>query len=247
MFEPFQNLISFELEISASSGEETIYFRGDGVECCRQEMEKGLVKDVLTTMQSLQVLHVKMDISGLPDFAYAAALGNIIGSRQQWPNLKELVLGAVECDRHELMKVLEQHKSTLRKLCLQDMHLRNTSWAKLLPEIRRKLYLYDACICGEMNGTSEDPCPVLEHWNVSIADTDHNRQRDSINAYCRFGGEGYPDVCPLNDVVVAKHYDLYVKGQIHPDWDSDVDFDSDETDQSNLEDEEDEEDEEGQG
>lgn len=51
--------------------------------------------------------------------------------------------------------------------------------------------------------------------------------RESINVYCRQGGALYPDELPLNDEVVDKHFDEYVKSVMEYDGDEyDDDHDS---------------------
>ena len=103
------------------------------------------------------------------------------------------------------MDFFSQHKDKLLRLCLSDATLISTLWRKFLPEIRRKLRLEDATICGEIHGIreteddSQDPIEdfdLNEFWSMSRHSvSDH--MRDSINVYCQQGGEKYPDEVPL--------------------------------------------------
>lgn len=107
-------------------------------------------------------------------------------------------------------------------------------------DIRKKLHLNDACICGDLYGHPEDGdedvqggevgfwpiphlTPDLEYWDLSVPEVGDQDMRDSINMYCREGGALYPDELPLDDEVVDKHYDEYVKSVMAYDDDGDDD------------------------
>lgn len=130
-----------------------------------------------------------------------------------WPHLTRLELSGVEGDRHAVMQCLRLHKDTLRSLCLQDFDLGETSWEKLLPDIRGALNLDDACICGDLAGCVEDGPDKgqPELWELNAPGIWENDMRASINRYCRNQGEDYPDEVPLTDEVVQRHFGQYVR------------------------------------
>lgn len=199
---------------------------------CRRVMEGGIVRKLLRTMHELRSLKVMLWPAEFTDEAWPAKLDDVITPGYKWPHLKELALGGMDSTRYDLMKVLETHKETLKIICLRDIHLGDTSWWKFLPEIRERLRLDDACICGDITGTREDETQMIpqEYWDLSTPEVCRDNRRESINAYCR-GPHAYPDECPLEKYTVDKHYDEWIgKGQPkQPDsedeWEEEMDED----------------------
>ena len=209
LFRPVLDAEQVELEISLDTDDNLHDINGN-TSTCRQFMERGVVSGLLGHIERLQILRV-----GFMRRYKPAMLKDIMSSSHHWPHLKQLELSNVQADRHLLMQVLSLHKDTLRFLCLKNFNLGETSWEKLLPEIRKNVYLEDACICGALTGQVEDmPDSVLpEAWELELPIWE-NDMRASINCYCKKGGENYPDELPLTDEVVRKHFDQHVRSHV---------------------------------
>ncbi|KAI0595252.1 hypothetical protein F4775DRAFT_570136 [Biscogniauxia sp. FL1348] len=240
MFRPLSNLGAIDLVINVEPADERIH-ESNSLGRCRRVLAKGGLRNLLKSMPHLHSLCVEI-VSLDEDLEKGATLEHLIAPRFHWKNLRELVLCGFDCDREELMDVLERHKDTLQRLCLRDVYLRSTSWKKLLPDIRTKLCLLEACICGDLYGHSEDGEeannhahvtgllePDFEYWDLSIPEVGEHEMRDSVNIYCRVGGQLYPDELPLTDEVVDKYYEDYVRGFFE-----DSDQEDDEYDDSTL-------------
>ncbi|KAI0423883.1 hypothetical protein F5Y09DRAFT_326124 [Xylaria sp. FL1042] len=225
MFKPLANLTSIELSVSVDPADERIH-EGNSLRKCLRVLSKGAMRNIFQHMPQLETLCVEILSLEYDAIEKAAVLRDIIAPGFRWPNLKELVLGGFAGDRTEIMNVLLLHKNTLRKLCLRDVTLVSTSWRRLLPDIRKNLRLEEACICGDIYGIHEqgpdpdmdgplvnDPMdiPNLEYWGLSVPEVDFDDMRDSINMYCRQGGEKYPDEVPLSRDIVTQYYCEYVK------------------------------------
>ncbi|KAI1114669.1 hypothetical protein F5Y14DRAFT_413287 [Nemania sp. NC0429] len=232
MFRPLANLTSIELSITVDPADERIH-EGNSLRKCQRVLARGGIRNILKSMPKLQCLCIEILNLECDEQEKGAWLRDIIEPGFQWPNLKELVLGGIVANRMELMNVLVRHKDTLRRLCLRDVALASTSWRKLLPDIRNRLRLEEACICGDIHGEREDDDDVedlwshpmyqlgLEYWDLSVPEVGSHEMRQSINMYCRHGGEKYPDELPLSKLVVEKYYEEYVE----PFFDDDQDFD----------------------
>lgn len=198
---------------------------------CRKAMKSGIMRKLIQPLQHLEVLMVTLYPVEWTADEWPAYLGDIIAPGHTWPNLRELCLGGFKTNRHDLMKFLELHKNSLTHLCLRDVGLGETSWWNLLPDIRNKLKLKEACICGDILGLSEDESAEVpdEFWDLSTpGEHPHHKQRQSINAYCR-GPDHYPDDVPLSREVVLRHYDACINDPDASCDEEDV-FDDDEVD-----------------
>ncbi|KAI8951772.1 hypothetical protein F4801DRAFT_543388 [Xylaria longipes] len=237
MFKPLTNLTTIELSVNVDPADERIH-EGNSLRKCQRLLAKGAIRTILKSMPHLECLYVEILNLECDQQEKGACLKDVIELGFHWPNLKELVLGGIVGDRTEFMKVLLPHKDTLQKLCLRDVTLANTSWRKFLPDIRKNLHLEEACICGDIYGQCEDQDdmnemwtnwtnplepPGFEYWDLSVPEVGSHDMRQSINMYCRQGGEKYPDELPLCELVVDKHYDEYVE----PFFENDSDFDDD--------------------
>ncbi|KAI3320773.1 hypothetical protein HD806DRAFT_504929 [Xylariaceae sp. AK1471] len=234
MFKPLNNLTSIELSISVDPADERIR-EGNSLRKCQSVMARGSIRKILRSMPQLRCLCIDIHSLEFDEQEKGAWLKDIIEPGFHWPNLEKLVLGGIMCNRSELMNYLELHKNTLQKLCLRDVTLASTSWRKLLPDIRKKLCLTEACVCGDIYGKSEDyedmvetyvwDLPAVsahwEYWDLSVPEVGSHDMRESINMYCRQGGQKYPDELPLCDVVVEKNYEEYVMPFFEDDSDSD--------------------------
>lgn len=213
LFQPVLDAVHVELEITLEL-DENLHDVDGQTEKCRRFMKRGMVRNVLSRMRRLELLRVGFQCDLDMDETYKPALlRDIISPSHHWPHLTQLELSAVEGDRHAVMQCLRLHRDTLRFLCLQDFDLGETSWEKLLPDIRNTLYLEDACICGYITGCVEDGPDKgqLELWGLNSPEIWENDMRASINRYCRKRGEDYPDEVPLTDEVVQKHFGQYVR------------------------------------
>lgn len=213
LFQPVLDAVHVELEITLEL-DENLHDVDGQTEKCRRSMEQGMVRDVLARMRRLELLRVGFLCDLDMDETYKPAfLRDIMSPSHRWPHLSRLELSAIEGDRHALMQCLRLHKDTLQFLCLQDFDLGETSWEKLLPDIRGTLYLEDACICGYLTGCVEDGPDrgQTELWGLNRPGIWENDMRASINRYCRKRGEDYPDEVPLTDEVVQRHFGQYVR------------------------------------
>ncbi|KAI1424590.1 hypothetical protein F5Y12DRAFT_715166 [Xylaria sp. FL1777] len=238
MFQPLANLTSISLNISVDPVDERVY-DGHSLRKCQRLLAKGAIRNILQYMPQLEYIYIEILSLEYDDIGKGARLRDIIEPGFHWPNLKDLILGGISGDRKEIMNVLLLHKDKLRKLCLRDVTLVSTSWRRLLPDIRKRLCLQEACICGDIYGKREDgvetqdssdspaDAPDLEHWSLSVIEVDANYMRNSINMYCRQGGENYPDELPLSREVVHKYYKQYVRPFFKNDNESDDSDDDD--------------------
>lgn len=221
LFQPVLDAGHVELEMRLRL-DENLHDVDGNTKLCRRFMKRGILRDLLARMKRLDLLRV-----GFLCDIYApyepVVLRDIMSPGHHWPHLTQLELSNIEADRHTLMQVLGLHKDNLQFLCLQDIDLGETSWEKLLPEIRNTLYLQDACICGTLIGRVEDEPDggELETWELDMVGIWENDMRASINRYCRNGGKDYPDELPLTDEVVQKHFDQYVKCHVSKTQDED--------------------------
>ncbi|KAI1181317.1 hypothetical protein F4777DRAFT_12509 [Nemania sp. FL0916] len=221
LFSPLANLTAIDLCVSVDPADERIY-EGNSLRKCQRVLAKGSIRKILRSMPHLQTLAIEILNLKSEEQEKGAWLGDIIEPGFRWPNLKDLTLGGIVCNRMQLTSVLTLHKDTLKFLCLRDVALASTSWRKLLPDIRKTLDLEDACICGDIYGECEDEADILESWNhpmdppgfecwdLSVPEVGAHDMRQSINMYCRHGGKAYPEELPLSDYVVDKYYDEYV-------------------------------------
>ncbi|KAI1809185.1 hypothetical protein GGS20DRAFT_573097 [Poronia punctata] len=223
LFQPLANLTYIELNISVDPADERIN-EGNSLAKCQRLLSRGGLRKVLKSMPLLRTLNVEVANFQCNIRERGACLRDIIEPGFRWQHLTELVLGGLATDRQELADTLQLHNSTLSNLCLRDMTLQSTSWRKLLPYIRNNLYLQDACICGDIYGHLEDYQEAeeedsqsefseegeLEHWHLSVPELDGHDMRESINMYCREGGQKYPDELPVRESVVDKWYDQWV-------------------------------------
>lgn len=214
LFRPVLSAVHVELEFSLDL-ENDLHVE-EQIGKCRQLMGQGMVRDVLARMMKLKMLHVgfpgDIDTGDIDAPRKPAVVRNIISPSHHWPNLTQLELSGVEGDRHTVMKVLRLHKDTLRFLCLQDFDLGETSWKKLLPDIRNTMYLEGVQICGELTGHVEEYPDEGERecWDFGWHGVWRFKMKASINFYCRNRGKDYPDELPLTNEVVEKYYDQYV-------------------------------------
>ncbi|KAI0458037.1 hypothetical protein F5B21DRAFT_461070 [Xylaria acuta] len=242
MFRPLANLTSIELSVNVDPADERIQ-EGNSLRKCQRLLAKGAIRKILKSMPHLECLYVEILNLECDQQEKGACLKDVIELGFHWPNLKELVLGGIVGDRTDFMKVLLPHKDTLQKLCLRDVTLANTSWRRFLPDIRENLRLEEACICGDIYGQCEDEAHMheswsnplepdgVEYWDLSVPEVGSHDMRQSINMYCRQGGEKYPEELPLSELVVDKYYDEYVE----PFFESDSDFDDDDDYNDDLE------------
>ncbi|TGJ88118.1 hypothetical protein E0Z10_g700 [Xylaria hypoxylon] len=246
MFQPLSNLTLIEISI-------TLGFDGDMGYCAeslckfKRVLAKGAVRNILKSIQQLESLYIENRNLGFGGTGVGVSPSDVIQPGFCWPKLKALGLSGVKGDRTEIMNILLLHKATLQTLRLRDIHLTSTSWRKLLPDIRKNLCLEEACICGYIWGAFENEADTQDSWNhpLGIQDTEYwdlsepedgsHDMRESINVYCRQGGENYPDELPLSELVVNKYYHQYVQPffQNNDDDDDDEDFELDAEEEEN--------------
>jgi len=176
MFKPLANLTCIELNISVDPADNRIH-EGNSLAKCQRILSKGAVRKILKSMPQLRCLCVEVLNLECDEQEKGAWLRDIVEPGFRWPHLTELVLGGFVAHRSNLMDVLMLHKDTLRRLCLRDVTLESTSWRRLLPDIRKNLYLEDACICGDLYGRPEGDeddgwaeifHENIEYWDLSV-------------------------------------------------------------------------------
>ncbi|ETS83726.1 hypothetical protein PFICI_05602 [Pestalotiopsis fici W106-1] len=203
----FKYLKRLELFLDTDPGQDS-----RGITRCRKALRSGILKQIIKPLQQLEVLMITLYPVEWTSDEWPASLGDIIAPGHTWPALRVVSLGGIKTNRHDLIKFLELHKDTLKKLCMRDLGLGETSWWKLLPDLRNKLELSDVCICGDIIGKSEGDADGVpdEFWDLATEeDYPHHKQRASINAYC-LGPKHYPDNVPLSKEVVREHYEEYI-------------------------------------
>lgn len=222
LFKPLRNVQHFELVIEA--GLDPHYSLRESVAQCRRVMgsHRGHpLREILRNMPRLKTLKISFAHSSSGDMispCFAADLSDILAPGYCWEHLQELHLQGIDTTRHSLMETVQQHQSTLQKLSLEDIGLKGTSWHKLVPDVRQQTRLESFTLSGLMMGQSEDdsslglnsrpraPMTVeqqtLECWSLPRAqDTyvDYSMLvlKESINDYCRLGGQQNHKECPL--------------------------------------------------
>ncbi|EON97707.1 hypothetical protein UCRPA7_6997 [Phaeoacremonium minimum UCRPA7] len=163
------NLSSLKLEIDTGlidTGHDDDRILGSEVPDCRVVMKKGLLRYFLAALPRLQVLSILFTFRNEKFDLYPAGLEDVLDPGHKWVDLKELNLQNIECTRQELMATLTLHKDTLRTLSLNSISLKNTSWLKLLPDLRNNLDLEEAMV-DEIFGGSELYHGVPEYWSLS--------------------------------------------------------------------------------
>ncbi|KAK3320271.1 hypothetical protein B0T19DRAFT_284927 [Cercophora scortea] len=180
----FQNLTRFELSIHCHSefvdenrphDEDNNPLDDDDtdhVDECRRVMRTGVIRKLLRKMPNLEVLSIlfsEHDFDG-DEAIFPASFSEIIPADQVWPNLETLRLGSIETDREELVAFLVRHKESLMSLSLQDIRLIETSWLKLLPQLKKELepeLMEDVWITGVAYGQCEDEFDTgPEEWEL---------------------------------------------------------------------------------
>ncbi|KAI0892382.1 hypothetical protein F4806DRAFT_238632 [Annulohypoxylon nitens] len=191
LFEPIASLERLELvlndthESQYASGEEAAYVRR------QNRMHRAVLRKCLGTLKKLHSLKISC---GHPFPLWSTLITpftQIVSPGSNWANLASLQLSSICCEKQDLIKFFQHHRS-LRRLCLSNMALRNTSWAPVLAEIRKKLYLTAPCICGTLMGRHEKGEKEFYYCKMPAL--------NDVNKYIDRGGETYPDmVCPINE------------------------------------------------
>ncbi len=132
LFRPLAGLTRIELNINVDPADERVH-ESHSASRCRRVLSRGALRGILKSLPQLQSLCVELVSWDGEDLDRGAALRDLVEPGFRWPALRELVIGGVDCDRHELMDLLELHSDTLRSLCLRSVYLKSTSWKKLLP------------------------------------------------------------------------------------------------------------------
>ncbi|KAK7748369.1 hypothetical protein SLS62_008632 [Diatrype stigma] len=190
----------------------------DAIEQVEAAMANGHVRDALATLVELDTLALDFgDYVGESWPGPVAVLGHLVAPGFRWQNLRCLTLGSVHCPRQELEAALQLHRGTLRELCLRDFGLERTSWRRFLPWVRNNMDLSDACICGYLEGRTEEGddegSGVDEYWCLESPLSNPHGMRCSLNMYCRRRGKCYPDKLPLSADVVLEYYDEWVAAE----------------------------------
>ncbi|KAK3687859.1 hypothetical protein B0T22DRAFT_458139 [Podospora appendiculata] len=111
---------------------------------CRESMEMGALRRVLASLTRLQRLLLAfdfrrpiIDMQQRPDLLYPVTLADIAERGQTWPALEQLVLSNVECEGPDLVTLVENHRTSLKRVQLVGLRLNTMSWRTLLPCIKR--------------------------------------------------------------------------------------------------------------
>ncbi|KAK8136967.1 hypothetical protein PG984_004907 [Apiospora sp. TS-2023a] len=211
LFKPFKEATYIDLSLCIEMDDNFNDVTGD-MENCRACLQSGVVSDLLQSMNRLE--YIAFSIFPPGDDTRAVSLSHIITPGHQWSSLTTVDLDSVDCERSELWSFLLLHKDTLRSLCLKEILLTKGSWKKLLPDIRKFLFIEDPCICGTLQGYAEnaDGSPgAPEEYDLNTPDVAPCDMRSSINRYISRGGELYPDELPLTKKVVKKYFESHVR------------------------------------
>lgn len=173
---------------------------GDDFRACRQLMRTGVLRKCLPALKVLDALEIGFQYwdSEPDELVRSCPLLQIIPPSFTWEYLKSLSLCHIDCDRHQMMRVLVRHRQTLRSLCLRNVYLRDTCWIFFLRDIQKQIYLTKACICGFLEGCHEDS-EVYQNpqiWYFPSGDT----LGSAVNLYILEGGKHCidPTICPLS-------------------------------------------------
>ncbi|KAI1087976.1 hypothetical protein F5B19DRAFT_32788 [Rostrohypoxylon terebratum] len=191
LFEPIANLERLELVLhdahksQYASGDEADYVR------CQNRMHRAVLRKCLGTLKNLCSLTISCGHPFPLWSAFITPLSQIVSPGCNWSNLTSLQLSSVSCEKQDLIKFFQHHRS-LRRLCLGNVILRNTSWVPVLAEIRKKLNLTAPCICGTIMGRHEKGEKEFYCCKMpALID---------VNRYIERGGDAYPDMaCPINE------------------------------------------------
>ncbi|KAH7037425.1 uncharacterized protein B0I36DRAFT_345541 [Microdochium trichocladiopsis] len=221
LLKPLRNIQHLELVIEAAL--DPHYSLRESVAQCRRTMgsRRGHpLREALKSMPRLMTLKISFAHSRSGDMDspwFAADLADVIEPGHSWANLRELYLQGIDTTRQVLMDTIRQHNGRLQKLSLEDIGLRNTSWHKLVPDIRQQIHLQDFSVSGVLMGQAEGDsssmdsslrttsaveqlpteCWTLPREEDKYVDYSLLVLKESINDYCRLGGQQYPGECPL--------------------------------------------------
>ncbi|KXJ94056.1 hypothetical protein Micbo1qcDRAFT_231633 [Microdochium bolleyi] len=220
LLRPLRNIQHLELVIEAAL--DPHYSLRESVAQCRRVLgsRRGHpLREALKSMKRLATLkisfaHSRSGSSSDTDSPYLAAdLADVLEPGHCWGHLRELHLQGIDTDRHVLVDMLQLHRGSLEKLSLEDCGLQNTSWQMFLPDVRQHTFLQDFQVSGVLQGQFEDNTARSlvagsqsqsrsERWCLpreedKYVDYSSLVLKESINDYCRFGGQRYPGECPL--------------------------------------------------
>ncbi|KAI6086312.1 hypothetical protein F4821DRAFT_129009 [Hypoxylon rubiginosum] len=222
LFQPAANVKHLRFSIDGKA-----VYGNEDVASCSNLMRTGVLRDYLSILTNLRHLAIKFDYSEACDSSFERALGydsrlvvpltKMIPSEPACAHLTSLSLGAIVCERQDMMQVLLGHKETLRELCLQDIFLGSTSWIPLLDAMRKELLLTRPyirwTIAGRWEGGDRDGQSQLWHLHPhipvfvaraigdegAVEHEDENLQ-NLVNRYILDGGRAYPEMAnPLTE------------------------------------------------
>ena len=163
----------------------------------------GRMRDFVTATPVLQSLDISFDSNN----PYApASLEDFVGDFT-WDSLKSASVSTVSTNEEELMRFFARHAKTLKKVGLDNVHLSEGSWPRVLQRMRKTLRLESAAFSGDLS--SDDPD---ESFYLGLPPQLNNGEKEivamAIEDYLLAGGDG-----PLFDL----------DGPLEA-WESDDDF-----------------------
>ena len=148
-------------------------------------LKDGCLRDVIRIAEGLRELHLSLH---LYHESHLIRMEELIGE-PTWPLLESLILGGVYADEEVLHDLLMRHKTTLRKLSLeQSVVLRNGTWTSLLQRIGgqlQRLQVMDLPKCLVRGEGFEDE---FMFWN-DMSCVDNTSYQRAIEKFVIKGGE----------------------------------------------------------
>ncbi|KAF1845064.1 uncharacterized protein K460DRAFT_102581 [Cucurbitaria berberidis CBS 394.84] len=167
--------------------------RGDGYEECDEcwaVLKRGFFKQFLRSMKALRSLSLSLhQRRQIGRFHAAASIREMIPLDEDWTELCELSLTNIDVAEEDIIRLLQNHSSTLKALHLKDICLvPDGSWIHVLEAVRPVLKLTSAIFSGEyLFGCCEEKPGALIWWlNGDLG--------SALSEYLISGGE-----CPLRE------------------------------------------------
>ena len=170
------------------------------VQECRNEMGKGVLKEVLRAAKNLESLDFQFDEYDGDTGVWPAVFQDIIGPGQHWPNLRKLRIGSLDSERILFEPFIRRHMSTLQELTFFDIKFPSSSWLPFFQELKRMHTLSDIKVLGIFEGLNEEN-HIEEYWDLGETMYDPvNKCRDDLGGLLGkwLLDEPQGAICPLD-------------------------------------------------
>ena len=183
----------FRLELSMGI-DDTGNEMGIELEECREFLRNRRFRDLISQANDIEHLDIKLEWSTL---VYGVELANLVGDRI-WPRLTSVVLSSIEATEDHLIQFLERHRTTLRDLHLDEIHLASGEWNSALTRIRAflqlKSFLLEGQLSSDLPRREFDFGMLIFNSGRDPEDIPRIEKRNAIREWFKSGGD-----CPLTD------------------------------------------------